>query len=73
MKQEVRNFCVRFQKASSKKESVKEKLEAILALMETTKWDADKAMDMLKIEHEDRPTYAAFVKTAVGNTPLAPA
>ena len=52
---------------------MKEKLEAILALMETTKWDADKAMDMLKIEHEDRPTYAAFVKTAVGNTPLAPA
>ena len=44
------------------------KLEAILALMETTKWDADKAMDMLKIESEDRPTYAAFVKTAVNNT-----
>ena len=43
------------------------KLEAILALMETTDWDADKAMDMLKIEREDRPTYAAFVKTAVSN------
>ena len=25
------------------------KLEAILALMETTKWDAEKAMDMLKL------------------------
>lgn len=41
------------------------KLEAILALMETTKWDADKAMDMLKIERDDRPTYAAFVKSAM--------
>ena len=47
------------------------KLEAILALMETTKWDAEKAMDMLKIEREDRPTYAAFVKTAVSNKAFA--
>jgi len=49
------------------------KLEDILALMGTTKWDADKAMDMLKIECEDRPTYAPFVKTAIGSTPLAQA
>jgi len=49
------------------------KLEDILALMGTTKWDADKAMDMLKIECEDRPTYAPFVKMAIGSTPLAQA
>ena len=49
------------------------KLENILALMETTGWDADKAMEMLKIEHEDRPAYAAFIKTAAGNTARAQA
>lgn len=47
------------------------KLEAILSLMETTKWDADKAMDMLKIERDERPTYAAFVKTALSSNQAA--
>ena len=49
------------------------KLENILALMETTGWDADKAMEMLKIEHEDRPAYAAFIKTAADKTARAQA
>ena len=47
------------------------KLEDILSLMETTKWDADKAMEMLKIERDERPTYAAFVKTALAGSQAA--
>lgn len=40
-------------------------LEAILNLMSTTKWDVEKAMDALRIEPDERQTYAAFVKAAL--------
>ncbi|MCD8105226.1 MAG: Rpn family recombination-promoting nuclease/putative transposase [Lachnospiraceae bacterium] len=37
-------------------------LKSILALMQTTDWDADKVMEALQVPSEDRSTYAAFVK-----------
>lgn len=40
-------------------------LEAILNLMATTKWDVEKAMDALRINPDERATYAAFVKAAL--------
>ena len=49
------------------------KLEIILSVMKKHNWNAEQTMEFLDIEREDRPTYAAFVKTAVGGTPLAPA
>lgn len=44
------------------------KLEVILSVMKKQNWDADRTMEFLDIEREDRPTYAAFIKTAVSNT-----
>ena len=49
------------------------KLEIILSVMKKHNWNAEQTMEFLDIEREDRPTYAAFVKTAVGSTPPAPA
>ena len=43
------------------------KLEVILSVMKKQNWDADRTMEFLDIEREDRPTYAAFIKTAVSN------
>ena len=40
------------------------KLEIILAVMKKHNWDAEQTMEFLDIEREDRPAYAAFVKTA---------
>ena len=44
------------------------KLEVILSVMKKQNWDADRTMEFLDIEREDRPTYAAFIKTAVNKT-----
>ena len=40
------------------------KLEVILSVMKKHNWDAEQTMEFLDIEREDRPTYAAFIKTA---------
>ena len=47
------------------------KLEVILSVMKKQNWDADRTMEFLDIEREDRPTYAAFVKTATSNKAVA--
>ena len=47
------------------------KLEIILSVMKKQNWDAERTMEFLDIEREDRPTYAALVKTAIGKTPIA--
>ena len=38
------------------------KLEVILSVMKRQNWDAERTMEFLDIEKEDRPTYAAFIK-----------
>ena len=40
-------------------------LEAILNLMATTKWDVEKAMDALRINPDERATYAEIGRAHV--------
>lgn len=49
------------------------KLEVILSVMKKQNWDAETTMEFLDIEREDRPTYAAFVKSAMNGSVFAQA